>query len=179
MKTTPSESLLSALFTVCVAACFMSGCGGEPEPDEEVPDLSGSYVLSSQLIDNACNPTDFSLDFWDIFSFADDNGNGLPVFTAVFSQADNQLSATLSPSGCELVGDVGVGGIFYLYGSCDEAALHRQLRLSGTATEFGAGWDLTGTLIVEVDVMGADTATPDGEVDCTVESSLTGVGNTT
>ena len=161
------EQRFSRLLYVLSAALigFTTGCGGADEPSPEPPPhVAGAYVLSMQQSDSGCLPPEF--DFWEIFAFAENNGNNLPIVTAEITQSDADLQATFSPGGCELSGGIVSGGAFSLTGSCDDALMARFFSLTGTITPFGSNWNLEGTLVIDVDLI--DGGVADGEVDCTV-----------
>jgi hypothetical protein len=129
--------------------------------------------LSLQQNDSGCYPPDF--DFWEIFAFAENNGNNLPIVTAEISQTDSDLAATFAPGGCDLSGGIVTGGAFSLTGACDDALMERDFSLTGAISAFGNNWDLQGTLVIDVDLL--DGGAADGEVDCTVNSvSVSGSG---
>jgi hypothetical protein len=167
------SSLFLRLF-LAAAAISVVGCGGgeEPPPDPP-PHVAGSYVLSLQQSDSGCLPPDF--DFWEIFAFAENNGNNLPIVTAEITQNDADLQATFAPGGCELSGGIVTGGAFSLTGDCNDLLMERYFSLTGTITSFGSNWDLEGTLVIDVDLL--DGGAADGEVDCTVNAvSVSGSG---
>ncbi len=156
------------------AVSWTMGCGGgeEPPPDPP-PHIAGSYVLSLQQSDSGCVPPEF--DFWEIFAFAENNGNNLPIVTAEITQTDGDLQATFAPSGCELSGGIVTGGAFSLTGDCNDSVMERYFSLTGTISSFGSNWDLEGTLVIDVDLLAGGVA--DGEVDCTVNAvSVSGSG---
>jgi hypothetical protein len=128
--------------------------------------VAGSYVLSLQQSDSGCIPPDF--DFWEIFAFAENNGNNLPIVTAEITQNDGDLQATFAPGGCELSGGIVTGGVFSLTGDCNDSVMERYFSLTGTISSFGSNWDLEGTLVIDVDLL--DGGVADGEVDCTVNA---------
>ena len=154
----------------CVLGLFIVplavGCAVEEDGPEPPPYVAGSYVLSLQQNDSGCYPPDF--DFWEIFAFAENNGNNLPIVTADISQTDTELAATFTPGGCDLSGGIVTGGAFSLTGDCDDSLMERDFSLTGSISAFGSNWDLQGTLVIDVDLL--DGGTADGEVDCTVNS---------
>jgi len=160
---------------VCAAALWLcaTACGdGDIEP-EVPPYVAGSYTMSLQQLDSGCLPPDF--DFWEIFAFAENNGNDLPVVTAEIEQQEGDLVATLGPSGCVLTGGIVAGGAFSLSGDCDDAVMARALRITGTISPFGSNWDLDAILVIDVDGAGS---VADGEVDCSVDPvEVSGTGS--
>jgi len=167
------KRLLLGLLLAALAS-WVSGCGaGDEPPPEPPPHVAGSYVLSLQQSDSGCLPPDF--DFWEIFAFAENNGNNLPIVTAEITQTDGDLEATFEPGGCELSGGIVPGGAFSLTGNCNDSLMERHFSLTGTISPFGSNWDLSGTLVIDVDVI--DGGSADGEVDCTVNAvSVSGTG---
>ncbi|HCP44715.1 MAG TPA: hypothetical protein DIU15_01580 [Deltaproteobacteria bacterium] len=156
--------LLLSVFVVC-------GCGSSDDSDvEPVPDISASYNFAARLQDNEC----ISLDFWEVFAFANDNGNGLPIFSAELEQDGVALTAVLELPDCVLAGDVAAGGAFALAGSCHDDAMERALSLTGVAEVDGLGWAVgEGGLVIEVSLSGGDSDTED----CSVISDIEGSGN--
>ncbi len=151
------------------------GCAGDADDEPEPPPyVAGDYVLALQQSDSDCLPPDF--DFWEIFAFAENNGNNLPVITVAMSQVDAELAAVVSPADCSLTGSIVAGGAFSLSGSCDDEVMARDFTMTGTITAFGANWELQANLVIDVDLL-VDGA-PDDAVDCSVGAvSVSGTGS--
>ena len=160
------------LLCAALALMLLPACGGEPEP-ELPPEVAGSYTLALQQSDSGCYPPEY--DFWEIFAFAQNNGNNLPIITAEIEQIDSDLEASLGPSGCVLAGAVVVGGAFSLTGNCDDSLMARGFTMTGTITPFGANLELEATLVIDVELL--VNGAPDGEADCVVTAvDVSGTG---
>jgi len=154
--------------SLLVLIVLVAGC--RPNSDSEPPaDISGSYNFATFLDNNEC----VTLDFWQIFAFAEDNGNGMPVFVADFEQQGAELTAALQLADCSLTGDVVAGGAFALSGPCNDDSMDRDLFLNGTAELDGMGWEVEeGALVIDVHVSGDE-----GGAECSVTSTVQGSGS--
>ncbi len=171
-RSTPCSRTLPVSCAVALWLCA-AACGGGDEEPEVPPHVAGSYTLALQQLDSGCLPPDF--DFWEVFAFAENNGNNLPVITAEIEQDEGALVATLGPSGCVLTGGIVAGGAFSLNGDCDDALMARELRFTGTISPYGSNWNLDAILVIDVDLPGSGA---DGEVDCTVDPvEVSGTGS--
>jgi len=164
---------LTLIIPLLLLTLAVVGCGPSDDSDSEpIPDISASYSFATYLQDNEC----ITLDFWQVFAFANDNGNGLPVFSAELEQVGAELSATLALPDCSLAGDVSSGGGFALSGACNDDGMNRTLSLSGVAEVDGLGWAVEeGGLVIDVTVAGDDGGS-DGAVECSVVSDIQGSG---
>ena len=159
-------------------ACL--GCASSSDDDAVTPaEIAGEYTFSGQILENQCLPSD-GWDLWDdLFAFAVETASGQPSFQMVIEQDGIDLVASVSRgtevTSCALEGSVGTTANFTLDGPCDDDLIHRRVRILGTATVFGDGWDVAGTLSIAVD--GGEAGTPDDLIDCEVEEvSLQGTG---
>jgi len=117
----------------------LAGCP-QPEPEPSAPDISGSYNLSTQQRDSTCAPE--TADAEQIFGFLDSTPGGIPVLALEIEQVEDQLDATLSPSGCVWTGLVDVAGAFTLAGDCSDADVGRIGRIgpSSPRSETSGTW---------------------------------------
>ncbi|MCP4870572.1 MAG: hypothetical protein GY898_17855 [Proteobacteria bacterium] len=148
----------------------------QPEPEPSIPDLSGSYNLSTTQRDSTCQPEDATPE--QIFGFLDSTPEGIPVIGMELEQDGDSLDGTLTLSGCVWTGLVDTTGSFTLSGDCSDADAGRVGRIGATAEAFGDTWDVEGTLTIEVDTLDeAGAPGPDGTADCEVVSDLQGSGS--
>lgn len=159
---------------IVVMLVALLGCP-QPEPEPEIPDISGHYALAAQQRDSDCVPSIASPD--QVMGFLETTQTGVPLLAMQIEQEGDVVEGTLDASGCVWSGRVDAQGAFTLTGPCDGADVRRTGRVGATATPFGADWDVDGTLSVEVDTLDAGGEPgPDGALDCEVLLDLSGTG---
>lgn len=163
--------------TTLGATLLLVGCPTDDSGDDPllaIPEASGHYNLTGQIVDNGCNALG-DWDLWeDVFPWTDQTPSGLLVFTADLTQSSTVIDALILPgasdSGCAWSGSIGAGGAFDLSGPCDDT-IHREISLIGTVSEYGDGFEIDATLSANLDREG------DGTADCTVEHvAVSGTG---
>lgn len=162
-------NVLSVLLLLPALACG----GGEEEP--VIPDVSGSYNLVAQQEDSDCLPEVASAE--QIWGFMSEAASGIRVMTLEVSQDAGELSAELGPSGCIWEGVVDVAGSVTLLGDCDDPDVARSAHLAALLSPYGGGWEVLGSMAVEIDTLDVDGETaPDGVPDCVVQAGIEGTG---
>ena len=164
-----SRSLLLVVLFLAVTAA----CGGEEEIP--IPDIAGHYNLVAQQQDSDCLPEVAT--GAEIFAFMDEAAAGIPVMTMDLSQDDGEILAGLGPSGCVWSGVVDNRSSLTLNGPCNDPDLARIGHLAGTLEPNSGGWELDGSLLLEIDSLDASGAPgPDGVTDCEVLLDIEGTG---
>lgn len=162
--------LIALLASLLLVACPTA----EPEP--EPPDISGLYVLTAQQRDSDCVTSIATPE--QVTGFMEETPNGVPILSLEIIQEGDTLDGLLDPSGCEWSGLVDTEGSFTLSGPCDGGDVQRIGRVAGTATPFGADWQIDGSLTIEVDTLTqAGDPGPDGTADCETILDLAGTGS--
>ena len=165
MFTRPTISLLLVF--------VLSACGGEEEP--EIPDVSGTYNLVAHQRDSDCLPE--VADVEQIWGFMTEAASGIRVMTLDVTQEVGELQAVLGPSECEWSGVVDSAFSVTLNGDCSEqGVVERSAHMALSASPFANGWELLGSMSLEIDTTGPDEETPDGVSDCTVDAEIEGTG---
>ena len=151
----------------------ISACGGEEEIP--IPDIAGHYNLVAQQQDSDCLPEVAT--GAEIFAFMDEAAAGIPVMTMDLSQDGGDIVAGLGPSGCEWSGVIDNTASLTLNGPCNDPDLARTGHLSAMLEPSSGGWELEGSLLLEVDSLDASGAPgPDGLPDCEVLLDIEGTG---
>ena len=152
---------------------LVSSCGGEEDP--VIPDVSGSYNLVAHQRDSDCLPE--VADSEQVWGFMTEAASGIRVMTVDISQDVGELSALLGPSSCEWTGVVDAMNSLTLSGDCHEGDIARSAHLATTISPYGGGWELLGTMALEIDTQdGEGAGGPDGVPDCEVMSDIEGTG---
>jgi len=155
---------------------LLIGCPSSDPPPAEPLDVAGSYTLVGTQLDSECVGAEW--DFCEVYDFMERTPSDIPSMTMEVTQDGGAISATQAPAGCVLDGTVGPTGTFSLRGPCDTATMDRDLEISGTIVEFGAGFDIEASMRIDVDRSDGAGGPPDGVVDCSVPSvDLDGSGS--
>lgn len=148
-------------------------CGGEESP--VIPDVSGSYNLVAQQTDSDCLPEVAAAE--QVWGFMDEAASGVRVMSLAVTQQGGELSVELSPSGCLWIGVVDEAASVTLGGDCDDSDVTRSAHLTALLSPYGSGWEVDGSLSIEIDTLDSEgNAGPDGVPECVVEAGVAGTG---
>ncbi len=163
-------------FVAALAAAPLAGCPSSDPPPAEPLDVAGTYAVVATQLDSECVGAEW--DFWEVYDFMERTPQDIPSMTMEVTQDGGAIAAALSPGGCSLDGTVGPTGTFSLRGPCDTATMDRDLEISGTIAEFGAGFDIEASMRIDVDRDDGAGGAPDGVIDCSVPTvDLDGSGS--
>jgi hypothetical protein len=145
-----------------LVALVLIACPTTTEPVPEPLHVAGRYSISGQQEETSCFPPDWQ--FWDLLAFMEHTATDVPAMTLDITQDGARIEADEGPAGCVWEGSVGVDGTFSLSGPCDDANYARDIALQGNITTFGTGFDLAGTMRIDVFALPRDES-----IDCVVD----------
>ncbi len=152
---------------------FLLACGGEVEV--VIPDISGGYNLVAQQTDSDCLPEVAAAQL--VWGFMDEAATGVRVMSLDLAQDGGEIAAELSPSGCLWTGVVDEAASVTLGGDCDDSDVARSAHLTALLSPYGSGWEVDGSLSIEIDTLDSEgNAGPDGVPECVVEAGVEGTG---
>ena len=162
------------LFVVGFLAVPLFACVTE-EPPPAPADMEGQYNLVGTQRDSDCLPELASIE--QVWGFMDEAASGIRVMTMSVAQDGADITATLGPSNCTLTGVADAAATMTLGGDCHESDVARTLHLAVDGVSLGAGWEIEGTMTIEVDTQDADgVAGADGVEECVVTANIEGTG---
>jgi len=160
-------------FLTLLSLPFLLACGGEEEV--VIPDISGSYSLVAQQMDSDCLPEVAPAE--QVWGFMDEAATGVRVMSLDLAQDGGEIAAELSPSGCLWAGVVDQAASVTLGGDCDDPDVTRSAHLTAMFSPYGSGWEVAGSLSIEIDTLDSEgNAGPDGVPECVVEAGVEGTG---
>lgn len=167
-----SRNICRFLLALLVVPLF--SCVGE-EPPPSPANMEGQYNLVGTQRDSDCLPEWASVE--QVWGFMDEAASGIRVMTMSVVQDGADITATLGPSNCTLTGVADAAATMTLGGDCHEGDVARTLHLTVDGVALGAGWEIEGTMTIEVDTLDADGAAgPDGVEECVVTANIEGTG---
>ena len=155
--------------------CFLSLLACEGDEELVIPDISGSYNLVAQQEDSDCLPEVAAAE--QVWGFMDEAATGVRVMSLVLAQETGEVAAELSPSGCLWAGVVDEAASVTLGGDCDDTDVTRSAHLTALFSPYGSGWEVDGSLSIEIDTLDSEgNPGPDGVPECVVEAGVAGTG---
>ena len=155
------------------ALALLTALAGCPTPEEELPEVDGTYPVSVTLLDGDCLAQDPDLPPTSFLTWMAANGQAGML---EISQDGSDLSLVFE--GCTLGGTVDVAATYYAGGECESDG--GQVTVSsygdlGPDPDDGSKARLDGYVRLDVDYRDESGTPPaDGELDCFREVELAG-----